>query len=256
MKRLLLVDDEEEFLKAMRIRLVTWGYDVLTATNGKEAIRIVKERAPDVVILDIMMPEMDGVETLCQIREFNKKIPVLMLTAYGDEEKIKKTVGLEISGFIPKWGKSSKVSEATRIALKGIIKVMKTPGWGMATKKILIVDDEAELVKAMRIRLVSWGYDVLTATSGKEAVRLVKREMPDAIILDIMMPEMDGIEALQQIRRFNKKIPVIMLTAYSDEERFAKTKKLGIAGFIQKGAEFENASNLVRVALKGQKMDK
>ena len=127
MTRVLLVDDEEEFLKAMKIRLTAWGYDVLTAANGKEAIRIVKEKVLDVVLLDIMMPEMDGIETLCQIRGFNKNLPVLMLTAYGDEEKIKKTVGLGISAFIPKGGEFSNVSEATRTALKGIIKVIKIP---------------------------------------------------------------------------------------------------------------------------------
>ncbi|MBN1869175.1 MAG: response regulator [Candidatus Omnitrophica bacterium] len=123
----------------------------------------------------------------------------------------------------------------------------------MPVKKVLVVDDEPELLKAMRIRLASWGYAVLTAANGKEAVRLVKKEDPDAIILDIMMPEMDGIETLKRIRRFNKKVLVFMLTAYGDKERFEKTNKLGIAGFIHKGSEFENASEFVRVALKGQK---
>lgn len=123
----------------------------------------------------------------------------------------------------------------------------------MPVKRILLVDDEPELLKAMRIRLALWGYDVLTATNGKEAIELVKKELLDAIILDIMMPEMDGIETLRRIRHFNKEIPVLMLTAYGDEERFEKTRKLGISGFIQKGTEFENASEFVRIALKGQK---
>jgi len=123
----------------------------------------------------------------------------------------------------------------------------------MLSKKILLVDDEEELLKAMKIRLTCWGYDVLTAGNGQEAIQLVKKNAPDGVILDIMMPGMDGIETLRQIRRFDKKIPVFMLTAYGDEERFAKTKKLGISGFIHKGAEFGNASEFVRIALKGQK---
>ena len=123
----------------------------------------------------------------------------------------------------------------------------------MPVKRILVVDDESELLRAMRIRLASWGYDVLTATDGKEAIQLVKKEVPDAVILDIMMPQMDGIETLKGIRHYNKEIPVFMLTAFGDEERFEKTRKLGISGFIQKGTEFESASEFVRVALKGQK---
>ena len=123
----------------------------------------------------------------------------------------------------------------------------------MPVKRILLVDDEPELLKAMRIRLASWGYDVLTATNGKEAIQLIKKEIPDAIILDIMMPEMDGIEALKRIRRFNKKVPVFMLTAYPSQERMQNTESLGISAFIPKGNEFENASEFVRVAIKGQK---
>lgn len=67
------------------------------------------------------------------------------------------------------------------------------------------------------------------------------------------MPVMEGIETLRRIRQFDKKTPVFMLTASGDEERLKETMELGISGFIQKGTEFENASNLVHVALKGQK---
>ena len=121
----------------------------------------------------------------------------------------------------------------------------------MPAKRILLVDDEPELLKAMRIRLTSWGYDVLTAANGKEAIQLVKKEVPDAVILDIMMPEWDGIETLKRIRRFNKKVPVLMLTAYPSGERMQNTESLGISAFIVKGTEFDNASHLIQVALKG-----
>jgi len=123
----------------------------------------------------------------------------------------------------------------------------------MPEKRILLVDDEPALLKAMRIRLASWGYDVLTATNGKEAIQLFKKEVPDAIILDIMMPEMDGTETLRRIRQFDKKVPVFMLTAYPSEGRMHNTGSLGISAFIPKGTEFENASDFVRAALKGVK---
>lgn len=120
-------------------------------------------------------------------------------------------------------------------------------------KKILIVDDESELLKAMQIRLASWGYDVITAASGKVAIQLIKKEAPDAVILDIMMPDWDGIETLKRIRRFDKKIPVLMFTAYSNEERLKLSNEFGISGFIPKGAEAGNSSEAIRVILKGLK---
>lgn len=119
--------------------------------------------------------------------------------------------------------------------------------------RILLVDDEQELAQAMQIRLSSWGYDVSVANNGKEAINLLEKEVFEAVILDMMMPEMDGMETLKHIRSFNKTIKIIMLTAYGEEERFKKIKELNIAGFVYKGREFESVSELVHVALKGQK---
>jgi len=123
----------------------------------------------------------------------------------------------------------------------------------MAGQRILLVDDEEELLKAMRIRLASWGYDVITASCGEDAVRIAEKNkgILDAVILDIMMPGIDGIEALRRIRRFDKKIPVFMLTAYPSEEKMQEVELLGISAFIPKGAEFANASEIIQIALKG-----
>ena len=80
--------------------------------------------------------------------------------------------------------------------------------------KLLLVDDEEELLRAMRIRLVGWGYDVLTATDGKEAIQLVKKEVADAIILDIMMPDMSGIELAERFSKGESSLrpPFVLLT--------------------------------------------
>lgn len=121
----------------------------------------------------------------------------------------------------------------------------------MLKKRILVVDDQEDLLDAMRRVLAVWGYDVITASSGKEALRILKKaeKFIDIVILDIMMPNIDGIETLRRIRRFNKEIPVIMLTGYPSDERLAKTKKLGISGFITKGEEFIESARVIRKAL-------
>ncbi len=107
----------------------------------------------------------------------------------------------------------------------------------MPVKRILLVDDEPELLKAMRIRLASWGYDVLTATNGKEAIQLVKKKVPDAVILDIMMPEMDGWEVYKQMRADNalKNIPVIILTARNSSfEEIIARERAGVNDYVTK----------------------
>ena len=82
--------------------------------------------------------------------------------------------------------------------------------------KILVVDDEALLVKGIRLNLQNEGYEVITGSNGLEAVQAAKAQGPDLIILDVMMPEMDGLEACTRIREFSQ-VPIIMLTAKADD---------------------------------------
>ena len=82
--------------------------------------------------------------------------------------------------------------------------------------KILVVDDEALLVKGIRLNLQNEGYEVITGCNGAEAVNLAQTQGPDLIILDVMMPEMDGLEACTRIREFSQ-VPIIMLTAKADD---------------------------------------
>ena len=82
--------------------------------------------------------------------------------------------------------------------------------------RILVVDDEALLVKGIRFNLQNEGYDVITGSNGLEAVRLVQEQQPDLVVLDVMMPEMDGLTACSKIREFSD-VPIIMLTAKTDD---------------------------------------
>lgn len=82
--------------------------------------------------------------------------------------------------------------------------------------KILVVDDEALLVKGIRFNLQNEGYDVITGSDGVEAVRLVREQSPDLVVLDVMMPNMDGLTACTKIREFSN-VPIIMLTAKTDD---------------------------------------
>ena len=121
----------------------------------------------------------------------------------------------------------------------------------MAKKiRVLLVDDEENICRSLGRRLESWGFDVVAIQSGREAVDKTKEDPADAIILDIKMPEMDGIETLRQIRSFNRDIPVIMLTAYPSESNIRQTKELGIAGFVPKGEKFSQAMDMVYTALR------
>lgn len=122
----LIVDDEVDYLALMKERIESWGYEVLLSESGKEALGIIKEKKPDIVILDYLMPGMDGTAVLKQIRKSNKDLPVIMFTAHPDMENIKDAQALGVSAFIPKLSSYSSDIQATlRSALDMLRKKVK-----------------------------------------------------------------------------------------------------------------------------------
>lgn len=104
----------------------------------------------------------------------------------------------------------------------------------MGKKRILVVDDEPDFLEVITVRLEANDYEVITACDGKEALEKIKTEKPDAVLLDILMPGIDGLEVLKKIRKADSKLPVYMLTAFSTDERFKMANKFGASGFIVK----------------------
>lgn len=116
--RILLVDNEAEFLEAITYWLETKQHQVQVCYSGKEAIETIKKNPPDIVFLDIFMPEMDGMEVLTEIRSFNKTIPVIMLTGFPKEEKMDEAVRLGVSGFFPKSGSFENLGRMIKAAVR------------------------------------------------------------------------------------------------------------------------------------------
>jgi len=115
--RVLLVDDEKDFLDVLGRRIESWGYEVICALGGKEALEVIDNKKADLVILDYMMPGMDGIKTLEEIRKTNGKIPVVMFTAHLEEKVIKGTERLRVSAFIPKLSAYSDSQGALKTTL-------------------------------------------------------------------------------------------------------------------------------------------
>jgi CheY-like chemotaxis protein len=122
----------------------------------------------------------------------------------------------------------------------------------MDKKKILIVDDDSDFSGMIKIRLEASGYEVIIASNGKEAIGKVREAQPDAVFLDVLMPGMDGLQTLARIRKLNKDLPVFIITAFSDEERFRLANDLKASGFIVKTAdlksEIDNISSILNIA--------
>ena len=115
--------------------------------------------------------------------------------------------------------------------------------------KILLIDDETDYSETVGFWLMAHGYQVRTASSGVEGLRAIEEELPDIVFLDFLMPGMDGIDTLREIRGKHLELPVIMVSAYASEDKMKEAGSIGISGIFSKGAELSEAARLITETL-------
>lgn len=116
-RKVLVVDDEADFLLFMTKTIESWGYEVVTAANGEQALDVFKEEKPDILILDYMMPDINGIELLRKIRQTDKNVPTIMFTAQPTMKAMKGGDELRVSAFIPKLSPLGDTQQNLKIAL-------------------------------------------------------------------------------------------------------------------------------------------
>ncbi len=112
-------------------------------------------------------------------------------------------------------------------------------------KKVLYVDDSEETLEVVQIILAKSGYQILTASSGKQAVEVCSKEQPDLVLMDINMPDLDGFTSIQHLRSRGYNNPVVMLTASENEEDRAKAKAIGCADYILKTLDMRDIESVI-----------
>jgi YesN/AraC family two-component response regulator len=116
--------------------------------------------------------------------------------------------------------------------------------------KILVVDDEEVVLDFLKEVVEGQGYGFIPAKSGEEAINKIKEARPNLVILDVVMPGLDGLEVLRLIRKKDKTLPVVMLTGYGTNERVKEAMELNVAGFIPKGTSVKETTSKIKTVLK------
>ncbi len=200
---ILVVDDNEDLLDTFALILKRRGFDVDTAGDGVCAVDKFKKHNFDVTLMDIVMPRMNGVEAFRKIREINPKARVILMTAYSEEELIQTAVNEGAHYVAHKPLKIDQMIELIREAASN---------W-----PILIIDDDEDICQTMKKALELQGYQVLSASSGEEAITIVQQRVCRIAFVDIKLPLMDGLETLLRLKEINPNIMAIMMTGYRDE---------------------------------------
>ncbi len=119
--------------------------------------------------------------------------------------------------------------------------------------KVLVVDDESDFRQLMAFWLESKGYLILSAADGETGIKLAKENNPDIIFMDLRMPNMDGAETISRIRQFNKEVPIIIISAYTDDPKAIAAMSYGVSGIFYKGTDFKESLSLLEAALRTHK---
>lgn len=221
-KTVLLVEDSEPAIIQLKDILEHEGFRLLIAHNGEEALEIIAKTIPDAIILDLMMPGMDGFEVLRIIRnaEPTAHLPVLVLTAkYINKEELGFLKRNNVHQLIQKGDVNRK--DLLRAVLDMVSPTLaKTANSRQAFQpidgkpKVLVVEDNSDNMITVKALLAD-NYTIFEAVDGVEAVALAKKTQPNLVLMDIALPGMDGIEAFKIIRNSTglQHIPIIALTA-------------------------------------------
>ena len=248
--KILIIDDELDFVVALKEVLENAAYAVFTAADREEAEKEVRHQEPDMVVLGTIMPRGDAFlfhKWMKQTLGFGN-LPIMVINAPPDKQLIKgwrKDEGMQCDAedFLAKPVEPAALIPRIQALLD------------RATKKIrvLIVDDHAVVRDGIKsVLALQRDMQVIgEAVNGKEAVEKTIALIPDVVVMDIVMPVMNGLEAAEAINKQCKSARVLMLTQYDDQENVLASKAAGAVGFIPKAAASSRLLTGIRSVARG-----
>ena len=255
--RILIVDDVSENLHAM-MAILREQYAVIAATGGEKALELAaRNPQPDLLLLDIQMPGMDGYEVLRRLKADpdTADIPVIFVTALSEAADEARGLKLGAADYISKPVNPDllHLRVLTQLELRRYRRKPAAPGNGEPSQQlsILVVDDVPENIHELAGAL-SGEYRVLVANSGAKAIELVQgAQPPDLVLLDIVMPEMDGYEVCRRIKatEAGNRIPVIFLSIVDQVVEKVRGFSIGAADFITKPFDIDEVRARIRTHL-------
>ena len=234
MTKILIVDDDKEFCASMTDILEAKGYEVKSENSGEAAIAKVKEESFDVILMDIKMPTMNGVEAFKQIKKISPKTAVIMITAYSMENLIKEALQEGAFGVLRKPIDIDKLIEQI-----GLVKER-----GML---ILVTDDDPDTRETFKDVLEAKGYKVSTATTGEEAIEQSRERPSDILFMDMKLSALNGLETYLAIKEINPRVIAVIITGYYEETKDLVDKALekGVYTFLQKPLDMDKVLALI-----------
>jgi len=242
-RTILVVDDEANIRRLISHELISRGYKVIEASGGKEALDLARQSHPDLITMDVVMPDLDGFDTTAVLKTdpITKDIPILIVSVIEDKSKIYR---LGANDYITKPFNIEALMEKVNHLLSG------------SQKTILVVDDDKALVKSLEFELKKRGFTTFAAYNGKEALKAVEQNRPNLILLDLKMPEMDGYGVITSLKSNPKTadIHIVMVTGVDIDGGKIKALSIGAADYFNKSEDLSKLFETIeRILTNGNK---
>jgi DNA-binding response OmpR family regulator len=204
----LVIEDDDNSAELLRLQLESAGFRVVRAATARAALQLAVAETPDLVTLDINLPDINGWEFLESFRAVPQfaKIPVVIVSVIADRSR-----GLLL-------GANQVLQKPVgREEMVQALHAMGFPCEGAYAHTLLVIDDDPKAVQLLNNYLTPAGFKVLSAFGGCEGIEMAQRQLPDLIVLDLMMPEVSGFDVVDALKRDLRTaaIPIIILTAQS-----------------------------------------
>jgi PAS domain S-box-containing protein len=243
----LVVEDDLKAAELIGLQLEAEGFHVLHAASAEAALLIVAQQPLSLITLDIMLPNMDGWELLSRLKQVKalKRIPVLIISIVADRNK----------GFALGAAAVMQKPISRQELYDSLVDLSLFPLSQNQTLKVLVVDDDPKAVEMIALNITGLASTILRAYGGREAIDAARQELPDLIVLDLMMPEVNGFDVVEALHRDpdTTRIPILVVTAkqISAEDR---AKLNGFVTSIMEKAEFnrERFTAEIRRAMSGR----
>jgi putative two-component system response regulator len=231
--RILVVEDDPKSARLIKDILELRSYVVIEATNGLSAMRIINDHIPDLIFMDMNLPGMDGITLTRLIKTSSKtsNIPVIALTAAAMKGDRSRFIQAGCDDYLSK-----------PFHVKDVLDVIKKYGKTEEQKAavhppiILVADDRPENIELISATLSPMGYTIVKAENGVQALEKIRTLHPDIALLNVFMPELNGIEVCKNIKSDEQysSMPVIMITALNDADSKMKSLSVGADEFLTK----------------------
>ena len=257
-QNILVVEDNEPAIIQLTYILEGEGYRVQVARNGEEALAQLEQTLPDAMILDLMMPRVDGFQVLTTIRgaERTAHLPVIILTAkHVTKEELSVLKANHVQQLIQKGDINKRELLAAVAAMVAPPPVEKSPAQPRRQRRpsrpgkpiVLVVEDNPDNLRTIKA-LLGDRYRIVEAEDGRAGIELTRTHLPDLILTDIALPGLDGIQALREIRDDEalRHIPVIAVTASAMIGDREEILAHGFDGYLSKPIDHEALLNVLR----------